>query len=213
MVTILIFLLLVLFTDGYSVDIEPGDKQCFIVPATAGSSCSGSFEVISIQEPSEIKISVIGPSPKNFVHFASDSTTTKAEENEVDENNFSEGSFSFQTPSDGDYTMCISNGSEDENDGETRTVAFNLKALAFGQEDGYEYVGLHSELQSLQQGLDFLKDHQSFMNQREDVHKQTLESINVKLTCWTVLEALILVGMAFWQISYIRGFFEVKRRL
>ena len=58
-----------------------------------------------------------------------------------------------------------------------------------------------------------LKDHQSYMNQREDMHKLTLESINVKVICWTVLEAVILLAMAAWQISYIRSFFETKRRL
>jgi len=201
------------YANGYSTEIYPGDRHCFIVPATTGSSCSGSFEVISTLDPSQIKVSVIGPSPKNFVHYTSDSTDIKPEHEDIDDNKYSEGSFSFETDSDGDYTMCIANGSEEENDGEIRTVAFNLKALALGQEDGYEYVGLHSELQALQQGLDFLKDHQSFMNQREDVHAQTLESIKIKLTCWTVLESLILIGMALWQISYIRGFFEVKRRL
>jgi hypothetical protein len=49
--------------------------------------------------------------------------------------------------------------------------------------------------------------------QREDVHKITLDSISMKVMCWTVLEAVILVAMSFWQIMYIRSFFETKRRL
>ena len=65
----------------------------------------------------------------------------------------------------------------------------------------------------LSEGLELLKDHQSYMNQREDVHKDTLDSINVKLLCWTVLESVILVSMALWQIVYIRSFFEIKRRI
>ena len=72
---------------------------------------------------------------------------------------------------------------------------------------------LQSELADLKEGLELLKDHQSYMNQREDVHKATLESVNTKVLCWTVLEAVILVAMAMWQTLYIRSFFEIKRRL
>jgi hypothetical protein len=91
-------------------------------------------------------------------------------------------------------------------------VAFNFRAVANGQKD-YEYAGLDSELAALRLGLDSLRDHQSYMNQRENVHKMTLESINTKVLCWTILEAVILIAMTVWQIYYISSFFETKRRL
>lgn len=108
--------------------------------------------------------------------------------------------------------MCISNGNQENNDGIERLVAFNFRAVPQGEHD-YEFVGLQSELTDLSEGLELLKDHQSYMNQREDVHKDTLESINMKLICWTILEVTILISMALWQIMYIRSFFEIKRRI
>jgi hypothetical protein len=93
-----------------------------------------------------------------------------------------------------------------------RLIAFNYRAVAVGEVD-YQFIGLQSELSDLREGLELLKDHQSYMNQREDVHKSSLESIDDKVLLWTVLEAVILIAMAFWQISYIRSFFETKRRL
>jgi hypothetical protein len=62
-------------------------------------------------------------------------------------------------------------------------------------------------------GFEIFKDHQSYMNQREDIHKATLESINNKVLFWTILESIILVVMAYLQIRYIAQFFETKRKL
>ena len=58
-----------------------------------------------------------------------------------------------------------------------------------------------------------MKDHQNFMNQREHLHASVLDSINAKVVVWNVVEALILVGMAFWQVAYISRFFETTRKM
>jgi hypothetical protein len=195
------------FAYPYSINVEAGEYECFIVTASRGITCTGSFEVIT-PDPTPIVVTVKGPAPKKSLHFES-----KGKSEETSLKDLSEGSFSFEADSDGDHTMCIYNGKKDENDGITRLVAFNFRAATSSDTKDYQYAGLESELAELRQGLDMLRDHQSYMNQREDVHKLTLESINTKVLCWTVLEAFILVGMAFWQISYISSFFETKRRL
>lgn len=186
--------------DAYSITLKPKAKQCFIVEAVAGTSCSGSFEVIS---GDALAIAVKVTDPKHGLQFESRLIEGQ------DEKDLSEGSFSFDAELDGDYTMCIGNG----NDGEDTVVAFNFRAMPTSGTMDYQYVGLESELMELREGLSSLKDHQSYMSQREDIHKDSLDSINVKVLCWTILEAVILIGMAVWQISYIRGFFETKRRL
>jgi len=190
---------------SYSIEVESGDTHCFIVNAAAGIPCSGSFEVIT-PDPEPVIVRVTGP--KNKLHFES-----KYKGDDLGEQNLSEGSFQFDADADGDYKMCISNGDKETGgDGVLRTVAFNFRAVANGQKD-YEYAGLDSELAALRLGLDSLRDHQSYMNQRENVHKMTLESINTKVLCWTILEAVILIAMTVWQIYYISSFFETKRRL
>jgi hypothetical protein len=188
----------------YSIDIVPGATDCFMVKAALGVPITGSFEVIH-PDADYIFVEVTGP--KGDLHYEK-----KPKPKEGEEEDSSEGFFSFDAEVAGDYTMCISNGKESDNDGVPRLIAFNFRAAAEGETD-YQFVGLQSELVDLKEGLDLLRDHQSYMNQREDVHKDTLESINVKVLTWTILETIILIAMALWQTLYIRSFFEIKRRM
>ena len=66
---------------------------------------------------------------------------------------------------------------------------------------------------SLTKGLHNLMDHQSYMRQREEQHAIEMESISSRVFIWTIVEAIVLVGMAVWQIFYISNFLEVKRSL
>jgi hypothetical protein len=203
---LILFFAIVKSARSYSVHVDAGVRECFIVRAAKGVSVTGSFEVIT-PDAKPVSVVVRGPTPKKTLHYES-----KYSE-ESPSKDLSEGSFSFDAEVDGDYTMCIHNGKKDDHDGVSRLIAFNFRASASGETKDYQYAGLESELSEMRQGLDMLRDHQSYMNQREDVHKLTLESINTKVLCWTVLEAFILIGMAFWQISYISSFFETKRRM
>jgi p24 family protein beta-1 len=206
---ILLFAFLAKRCWSYSVNIEPKGKECFIVTASQGDTCSGSFEVISLY-PEPIAVSVVGPPPENFLHFES---IQKEGVDQKTDQELSEGSFQFDVEVSGDYTMCIENGNDVvETDGNDRVVAFNFRVTETDEVD-YEYRGLESELAELRKGLDLLRDHQSYMSQREDYHRDAVDSINTKVLVWTILEAVILIGMAFWQISYISNFFEIKRRL
>ena len=147
---------------------------------------------------------VNGPGPNNELHYES-----KYAEGLDSEKDLTEGSFSFDASVDGEYRICFENIGESD----VFTLAFNFRAIASDSKRDYEYIGLESELVDLKEGLAMLKDHQSYMSQREDVHKQSLDGINTKVLCWTVLESVILIAMALWQISYISSFFETKRRL
>jgi len=193
---------------GYSTDVGAGKKECFVVRTTRETTVTGNFEVLD-DETELIAVTVIGPGDK--VHYE-----TRFSGKGAVERRHSEGTFDFDADADGDYTMCIHNGTPEKNDGQERTVGFNFREMDLTDEEdmgGEEYTGLENEMYDLQRGLDFLTDHQSYMNQREDLHKEELESISRSVLIWTVLEAVILVGLAAWQISYVRGFFETKRRL
>jgi hypothetical protein len=210
--SLFLYLLCVVKVSSYSIDIVAGQKECFIVMTSIGNPVTGSFEVIH-PDAKFIEVSVTGP--KGYVHYEkspSKELAGKAEGEADDAEISSEGFFSFDAELNGEHTMCIANGGDEKNDGQSRLIAFNFRAAREGEQD-YQFVGLKSELADLKEGLDLLKDHQSYMNQREDVHKDTLESINTKVLCWTVLEAIVLIAMTAWQIMYIRSFFEIKRRL
>lgn len=209
--TFLLFFLLHIFilihqTSSYSIEIASPEERCFIVTAGTGVPITGSFEIIH-PDPKYIGVTVTGP--RGYLHYEK---KRQIEFEEMDIEDASEGFFSFDAEITGDYKMCIFNGRPDDHDGTERLVAFNYRAVPVGEQD-YQFIGLQSEVSDLKEGLELLKDHQAYMGQREDMHKLTLESINVKVLCWTVLEAVILFAMALWQIIYIKSFFETKRRL
>jgi hypothetical protein len=189
--------------NSLSVNIKPGQSECFLLTTTPETPCFGSFEILS-SEPEPLSILVRGPHPLNkLVHesrYRGDGAIDKHE---------TEGSFSFTADLEGDYSLCIHN----EEPSQEKVVAFNFRCVEIAGDIDYEFASMQSELFDLQRGLNFLKDHQSFMNQREDRHRAILESTNFKVLGWTILEAIILIGMALWQIAYISKFFETKRKM
>ena len=195
-------------TTAYSITLEAGDEQCFMISLAVKQACSGSYEVIT-EDAESIRVTVKGPD--NDVHYDTSGETPKKGESENDQQDDNMGdAFQFDADKEGIYTMCFSND-EQLSDGLSRIIAFNFRASDNG--DAAQISGLESELQALRRGLEELRDHHAYMNQREDVHQTTLESINFKVLCWTIAESIILIATAIWQISYINSFFETKRRL
>ena len=196
---------------AYTIDLLPGTTECFVIALDVDQPCSGSYEVIT-NSPDPIVVTVDGPD-KNL-HYSNvkskGNEPTDDEEHSVD----SGDSFEFDAVLEGDHTMCLHyDETKGENTDLKRTIAFNFRSTNAAPGFYKEYNGLDSELDALQRGLDTLKDHHAYMSQREDVHKTALDTINFKVLCWTILESVILVATAVWQISYIGSFFETKRRM
>eukprot|EP00603_Paraphysomonas_imperforata_P012940 CAMPEP_0114466498 /NCGR_PEP_ID=MMETSP0104-20121206/9100_1 /TAXON_ID=37642 ORGANISM="Paraphysomonas imperforata, Strain PA2" /NCGR_SAMPLE_ID=MMETSP0104 /ASSEMBLY_ACC=CAM_ASM_000202 /LENGTH=216 /DNA_ID=CAMNT_0001639859 /DNA_START=45 /DNA_END=695 /DNA_ORIENTATION=- len=205
---LMVVILLLDSANCLSTSVDAGKMECFILTAAAGMPCFGSFEILS-PDPEPLSITLTGPAPTHKLYHESKYRGPNALGDDQ-----TEGSFAFDADTDGDYELCIANGNPHNNDGQPKLVAFNFRLVEGGGGDAdYEYASMQSELLDLHRGLIFLKDHQSFMNQREHVHKSTLESINFKVQCWTVLESIILIAVSFWQIGNLSTFFETKRKM
>jgi hypothetical protein len=212
---------------GYSVTLDADhEMECYFHEAAQQQPSSGTFEVIS-GDTKELIVTVIGPPPKSYVHYES-----KYAEGVDSERDLSEGAFDFAAEVAGHYKMCFERVPNAKTD---ITVAFNFRVQSMDSNQDYEYAGknfsyliccatetdywrylvtgLNAELAELQEGLYMLRDHLSYMSQREDAHRNALGRIDVKVLCWSILESAILVGMAVWQIGYIGSFFEIKRFL
>lgn len=196
------------YVEAYSVSIPAQESFCVVSDVVKDGQCTGSFEVIS-SEPKSVAITVHGPKEAGYVlHFES-RFRPEANFPDVPDHVYAEGSFAIDVEDvSGEYTLCI----ENMHLGEVQTVAFNFRTTTLEEKD-YRYAGLDTELHELHEGLDLLRDHQSYMNQKERVHQENLDSINQKVVFWTVLEAVVVVLMAFWQINYISTFFETKRKM
>ncbi len=218
-----LFIVLVQRGNSYSIELESGEEECFMITMNANQPCSGSYEVIA-EDAVPIEVTVTGPD--GTVHYESNASDDKQltakeaggadaarkEEEDREKEELMGDAFQFDADKDGLYVICFFNNEAKSDDFLSRTIAFNFRSSARRERD-YVYTGLDSELEALQRGLDELKDHQAYMSQREEVHKTTLESINFKVLCWTVLESVILVATTIFQISYVRSFFETKVRM
>ena len=118
---------------GLTVDISPGEKDCFILEVDEGVPCSGNFELI---EPNDdvgpLAVEVYGPAEAES--GAKDATTPIYESRgEV------EGTFAFDAMLGGEVSLCLSNGVNSGEgagpDGITRTVGFALRAAPLVEEE------------------------------------------------------------------------------
>lgn len=196
---LLLLLLLPQSTQAFTVEVAPGTSECFVAVATEGDDFLGNFEVLTEGSYAPVEVTVEGPDGKQLWRAADKSEET----------------FSFEAKANGDYTLCIGNGMGGRvDDGMTRLVGFSFRTDVLVDEDiaSEESIRRLIELgNSLTKGLTNVMDHQSYMRQREDLHASTMESIGSRVLIWTVVEAVVLVGMAVWQISIISKFFEVRR--
>lgn len=104
----------------------------------------------------------------------------------------------------GDYYLCI------ENDHHSVVeVGFAFRKNNVGEPDSQ----LSASIAELLEGLQTLADHQSYMREREELHRDITESTNYRVLIWTVIEALTLALISMWQLFNVRKFFEVRRAM
>lgn len=191
-----------------SVQVPATGQECYIVHAKVGSTISGSFEILT-PDPRPVQVKVMGPEPTRVTQYEMVYSGAGA----VDAA-FSEGNFLFDAETEGDYTLCLRNGDESTSDGISRLIAFNFRSKDHtpGEHD-YENIEMESELSDLINGLNFLRDHQHYMNERESIHRGTLDKIKYKFVVWSLVEYGLLIMISLWQIHSILVFFETKRKV
>jgi len=178
---------------GTSVTVTSGQQECFVLSLAKGQAAYGNFEVLQEQLSNKrlkkMKVFILGPEQKTMY---------------LNEGR-SDGSFAFTAEDEGDYTLCIENGNKKKAGSVEVGFAYRKSAEIKSTTD------LAATVMEILQGLQDLSDHQSYMREREELHRDISESTNYRVLVWTLVEAIVLGIMTIWQIMYIRKFFEVKR--
>jgi len=178
--------------------------------APEGVLCSGNYEVLSEGPLDPVYVSVTDSSPEHVVIWE-----RAAEEENV---------FQFAASNDGPFWLCLHNGSPESNDGQDRMFGFAFRRARdvqqggdVGKDEDHEIVEhfeqTMNDLQELVEHAQTIQNHQEYMRLREELHRNTVESTCTRILYWNTAEAVILLCLAFWQVRYIRKFFEVKRSL
>jgi hypothetical protein len=119
------------------------------------------------------------------------------------------------------YTLCLGNkesegGLENEFDiGFSIHVSYAPRTLKDDEigPDAERALVLVKKASKIQQDWTNLLDHFEYVRNREAVHQDMNDAILSRLSRWTYVEALLVVGMATAQVLYWKRFFETRRYL
>ncbi|KAF1838145.1 transmembrane emp24 domain-containing protein 2 precursor [Decorospora gaudefroyi] len=127
---------------------------------------------------------------------------------QVHERGVSTGDHSFEAKEDGTYKYCFSNEHWGAN---TKEVSFNVHGIVYVPESEAPQDPLEKEVRQMSELIAQVKDEQSYIIVRERVHRNTAESTNSRIKWWSIFQLMVLIGQGFFQVWWLKRFFEVKR--
>ncbi|ORX47774.1 hypothetical protein DM01DRAFT_1339002 [Hesseltinella vesiculosa] len=119
------------------------------------------------------------------------------------------GHHTVVAPSKGKYTYCFSNRMSSI---PAKSVNFNVHDMEHIQESAQKDIDpIEREIRELAESIFVIKDEQEYIVARERQHRDTAESTNARVKWWSIGQLSLLVAVCFWQVFYLKRFFEVKR--
>jgi len=190
-------------TSSIQFEIDSGKTICFGTYAPANSVIASNFDLLDDEESPEAFRAQFRD-PDGAAVWSSDYGA-------------SEGSFRVEGA--GRYELCFANEpTTDDGAGANYHVGFALRTAPLVQDPAGASGDLLtnqvvSSVAELLGGLEAISDHQTFMRAREGAHRELSENIRARVVRWTLLEGIVLLFVAGWQVMSLRKFFEKKRML
>lgn len=121
-----------------------------------------------------------------------------------------DGSPEVQINQRGRYEYCFSN----EFSGvASKDVTFHVSHLWGSVLKDEKYDTFDGQVKILDRLTQDVNNQQKYMYVRERVHRNTAESTNDRVKWWSILQLLVVVANALFQVAYLKRFFEVKSRV
>ncbi|KAG2195298.1 hypothetical protein INT46_009773 [Mucor plumbeus] len=175
-----------------SIDIQPHENECFYEELDKGDKLSLTFQV---GQGGNLDIDFWISDPDDNV-LVSSTRKTKV-------------SKSVTANKAGRYTYCFSNKISTVS---AKSVNFNANVnLKNAVNDDNEEDPLKNEIEELADSILAVKAEQEYIVARERRHRDTAESTNTRVKWWSVSQIALLIVVCFWQVRYLKHFFEVKR--
>jgi len=194
-------------TASISIELDDGEHQCFkiLAPKNITSVISGNYDMIDDHlSPHPVHVEIYSYENQGFIY----------------ESPYEEGKGFYSITGKGKHKLCVYNGWEgvesDTRDGEDRIIGLTVRvrSLEHRESSGNEAISSSLDFSSrLHDKLLGFLDHMEYLKAREYKHRELTESTFTLLWRWTLVEAFVLVGVAFIQIFCLRNFFETKRFL
>lgn len=192
-----------LLVDGFIIQFsEYGGSECYFEYATKGDDVGVEFEVID-GEPMAIDFVVLDP--YNQVLFRDPN------------NNF--GEHIFQAKTDGKHQICF----RSMNSKSPKFVMFDFGVLdtekpgpnqdtETKEQIDQEVAKFESMIKKLLKSVYSNRHGARHLIARDKVHKRVNMKTNSSIVWWSVVEFLLIMGVAIGQVWYLRRFFEIQRK-
>jgi len=191
--------LLTLEVFGLMFDLQPNGRKCLREEVQKDVLVTGDYEISEVAgQRTDLK--VIDSKGHTLV-------------NNEDKN---KGKFAFTTDDYDVYEICFISKVSPNIRGIKHEVELSIK---MGLEaKNYQSIGEAARLKPLEVELKRLEDLSeaivqdfAYMRQREEEMRDTNESTNSRVLYFSVLGMCCLIGMAMWQVLYLRRFFKAKK--
>ena len=119
------------------------------------------------------------------------------------------------------YELCFQNIFPEDDDGISFNVGFSFRVTNPPRTLDPEEIGPDAQraLKLVQSSSAILEDwgslvdHFDYLRNREGIHQAMNDAILDRIQRWTIIEALLVMGMATGQVLYWKRFFETRRYL
>ncbi|XP_068618933.1 transmembrane emp24 domain-containing protein bai [Battus philenor] len=126
------------------------------------------------------------------------------------------GKFTFVTETYDTFEVCFISKVPPERRGVTQEVFLNIK-VGF-EAKNYEGIGEAAKLKPMELELKRLEDLSeaivqdfTLMRKREEEMRDTNESTNNRVLFFSIFSMVCLLGLATWQVLYLRRYFKAKK--
>lgn len=185
--------------DGIMFHLQPNTQKCLREEIHKDVLVTGEFE---IQETPGQKVDIQVTDSKGHHLFMKEEADT--------------GKFIFNTEDYDVYEVCFISRVPPTQRGIQQDVTLNTKHGV--EAKSYEALGEAAKLKPLEVELKRLEDLSesivqdfSYMRQREEEMRDTNESTNSRVLYLSLFSLCCLIGLATWQVLYLRKFFKAKK--
>ncbi|WPG99446.1 Hypothetical protein R9X50_00226000 [Acrodontium crateriforme] len=187
---------LLAISNAHNIALKAHTRECFFEELHKDDKMTVTFQVGDREGQGnsgnlEIDFTVLDPNGNYVVHRP----------------NAANGDHSFDSHMDGKYTYCFSN---ERWSAHSKEVSFNVHGIVYISEEDAPQDPLEKEVKLLSELLAQVKDEQAYIVVRERTHRNTAESTNGRVKWWSIFQLGTLIGVGFFQVWWLKRFFEVK---
>ncbi|XP_049877615.1 transmembrane emp24 domain-containing protein bai [Pectinophora gossypiella] len=186
-------------TDAIMWSLAPNTQKCLKEELRANVLVAGDYEVT---EAAGQRIDYIVRDSKSHILAQKESIT--------------KGKFTFVTETYDTFEVCFISKVPPERRGVSQDVTLDIKIGI--EAKNYEGIGEAAKLKPMELELKRLEDLSeaivqdfTLMRKREEEMRDTNESTNNRVLFFSVFSMVCLLGLATWQVLYLRRYFKAKK--